>query len=646
MVQVNDVHAADPSAVLAFLKATRPFSDLDENVLIDLCEQFTIDFFPKGTLIFEQEESEVHHLHLISRGGVKVYLNDEDNVVTLKDFRGEGGYFGALAIIRGSRSNLNVETVEDTFCYLLHKDLFLTLIQTYPRFAHYYLKRFSEEVVTVAYSELRSQKVRARAQDGLYLFTTPVGDVVKRHLEVMPSSQTVQQAAAKMSDLSIGSLLISDPSGDIVGIATDNDLRTKVVAQGLAYTTPIGEIMNAPVHGIAASATCFDALLQMMNQQVHHLAVENNQGAIVGVITAHDIMVHQGTSPISLFREIVAQRRIDGLYSLSEKVPLVIRTLVAEGAKANNITRMIAVLNDQIVNRVLKLLEEELGPAPYPFCWLVLGSEGRQEQTFKTDQDNALIYGTPPEEWEAIKEAKLYFRRFGNLAIEHLANCGYPLCKGQMMASNPKWRKPYATWHNYFDRWMSAPEPQAVLHATIFFDFRGGYGDAFLADHLRDYLVREAPQRSIFLVHLAKDCLVNRPPLSFFRNFIVEKDGEHKNRLDIKTRGLVPYVDFGRLMALKHGIRETNTIARLQALADADFIPRDLYVETREAYEYQMQLRLVHQLRMIDEGKTPDNYIDPAELSDLEKQTLKEAFAVIGRIQGYIKTEMRVTEVD
>ena len=646
MVQANDVHAADPGAVLAFLKATRPFSDLDEDVLAGLCEQFKIDFFPKGTLVLQQEATEVHALHLISRGGVKVYLNDEDGVVTLKDFRGEGGYFGALAIIRGSRSNLNVETVEDTFCYLLDKDLFLDLIQTYPRFAHYYLKRFSEEVVTVAYSELRSQKVRPRTQDALYLFTTEVGDVVKRKLEVVPGSETVQSAAAKMTELRIGSLLIHDQSGEIVGITTDNDLRTRVVAQGLSYSTPVAEIMNAPIQRISANATCFDALLQMMNQQVHHLAVENSQNAIVGVVTAHDIMVQQGTSPISLFREIVAQRKIEGLYSLSEKVPLIIRTLVEEGAKANNITRMIAVLNDQIVNRVLMLLEEELGPAPYPFCWMMLGSEGRQEQTFKTDQDNALIYETPPEEWEEIKQAKLYFRRFGNLAIEHLANCGYPLCRGQMMASNPKWRKPYSTWHNYFDRWMSAPEPQAVLHATIFFDFRAGYGDTSLAERLRDYLVWMAPQRSIFLIHLAKDCLVNRPPLSFFRNFIVEKDGEHKNRLDIKTRGLVPYVDFGRLMALRNGIKETNTIARLQALADGDFIPRDLFVETREAYEYQMQLRLVHQLQMLEAGKTPDNYIDPAELSDLEKQTLKEAFAVISRIQAHIKTELRVTEVD
>jgi CBS domain-containing protein len=322
----------------------------------------------------------------------------------------------------------------------------------------------------------------------------------------------------------------------------------------------------------------------------------------------------------------------------------VVRTLVEEGAKANNITRMITVLNDHIVQRLLILLYDEMGPAPYPFCWLTLGSEGRREQTFKTDQDNALIYATPPDDWEQIKAGKLYFRRFGNRAIQHLEACGYPLCRGEMMASNPKWRKPYAVWQAYFDRWISAPEPQEVLHATIFFDFRPVYGNMELPERLRDHLCTQAPTKGIFLMHLAKDCLASRPPLTFFRNFIVEKDGVHKNRLDLKTRGLVPFVDFARLLALRHGVRETNTLARLQILADNDCIPRELYTEMRDAYEFQMQLRLVHQLRMMEAGQSPNNHIDPAELSDLEKQTLKEAFAVINRIQGYVKDEFRVVE--
>ncbi|MEW6348027.1 MAG: DUF294 nucleotidyltransferase-like domain-containing protein [Thermodesulfobacteriota bacterium] len=639
----NEGHRADPAVVLEFLKETLPFKDLDGSVLEDLSRRFIYDFFPKDTLVMEQDRSEVDHLYLIQKGGVKVYLTDSENIITLKDFRGERGYFGALGCIRESKANLNVETVEDTFCFLLPRAVFLKLIQNQPRFAQYFLKRFSEEVVGTAYAEMRTHRVTARTQDGLYLFTAQVGEVVNRTLEVISADETIREAANKMADKSVGSLLVRDQSEQIIGIVTDKDLRTKVVAVGLDYHTPVEQVMSAPVQTIPSRAVCFDALLQMMNQGLHHLAVERH-GKITGVITAHDIMVHQGTSPIALFREIRAQRRIEGLYTLSGKVPLVVKTLIKEGAKANNITRMIAVLNDHIVDRVLMLLQEETGPAPYPFCWLMMGSEGRQEQTFKTDQDNALIYETPPDDWEHVKTAKLYFRRFGNRAIEHLEACGYPLCKGQMMASNPKWRKPYAVWRNYFDRWMSAPEPQAVMHATIFFDFRPGYGNVALAERLRNHLVVHAPNKSLFLMHLAKDCLTGRAPLTFFRNFVVEKDGQHKNRLDLKTRGLVPIVDFARVMALKNGIRETNTLSRLQALGEANLIPGELFADAKEAYEFQMQLRLVHQYTQMEQGENPDNYIDPAELSEIEKQTLKEAFAVISRLQTYLKMELRVVD--
>ncbi len=640
----TESHAADPQTVFDFLKQQLPFSELDFIQLQELARQFTIDFYPKKTLILEQGVTEISSFSLIYRGGVRVFLKDIEGGVTLKDFRGVGGSFGALGIIRGSKANLNVETVEDTFCFLLDKNIFLSLIQGNSRFSQYYLKSFSEDLVNTAYAELRTRKPHGvQTPDAFYLFSVTVSDIVKREPEICHVSENVQNAAKRMTDLGIGSLLIQDQSEEIVGIITDKDLRTKVVAKGLDYSLPVGEIMSSPVQKISGRSICFDALLQMMNKQVHHLAVER-QEKIVGVVTAHDIMVNQGASPLYLFREISAQQHIPGLYELSAKIPQVVRALVEEGAKANNITRMITVLNDHIVHQLLTLLYEEMGPAPYKFCWLCLGSEGRKEQTFKTDQDNALIYETPPDNWDNIKEGKLYFRRFGNKAIEHLERCGYPLCKGEIMASNPKWRKPYSVWRNYFDKWMNAPEPQEVLHATIFFDFRPGYGAVELAENLRSYLSKVAPQKGIFLMHLAKDCLTGRAPLTFFKNFIVEKDGKHKNRLDLKTRGIVPFVDFARLMALRYGIKETNTLARLQALADGEFIAHDLYSETRDAYEFQMQLRLVQQLRMLEAGNNPHNYLDPAELSDLEKQTLKEAFAVVDRIRGYITDQFRVVE--
>ena len=394
--------------------------------------------------------------------------------------------------------------------------------------------------------------------------------------------------------------------------------------------------MASPVQTIPDSSVCFDALLTMMKQQIHHLAVEHD-GEVRGVITAHDIMVLQGSSPLYLFREIVAQRKIEGLYPLSQKVPLVVRTLIEEGAKANNITRMITILNDHILDRLLTLLIDEMGPPPLPFCWLLMGSEGRKEQTFRTDQDNAIVYDDSDDP-ELNRQAEEYFEKFGKSAIEHLENCGYPRCPGDIMASNPRWRQPFSKWQGYFDNWIDSPEPKEVLHASIFFDFRHGFGDSSMPDKLREHIIKRSERQQIYLLHMARDYMGQRVPLSFFRNFIVEKNGEHKNKLDIKHKGLTPIINFARILSLKNGIKETNTISRLQALADHGHITGELCSTACDAYELQMQMRFVHQLKQLESGVQPDNYIDPGQLSDLEKQMLKDAFAVIERLHSVLKS--------
>ncbi len=632
----SGVHSVSPEVVLLFLKKTIPFNELDEETLKNIARHIIIDFYPKGTVLFKQDETEVEYVYIIQKGGMKIYLKDEEGNITLKDFRGEGAYVGALPIIQGTRANLNVETVEDTFCFLLPKEVFLELVQTHTRVTQYFLKSFSEKFIRTAYRELRHRNMVPRTEGTLYLFSARVKDLVKREPEFIDAGSPVQEAARRMADQHIGSLLVKDANDKVVGIVTDKDLRIKVVAAGKSLSTPVGDIMASPVASITASSVCFDALLSMMKQQIHHLAVEE-EGRIIGIITAHDIMVLQGSSPLYLFREIVAQRTIEGLYPLSQKVPLVVRTLIEEGAKANNITRMITILNDHILDRLLTLLQDDMGAPPVPFCWLLLGSEGRKEQTFRTDQDNAIVYRNPESDALA-RQAEEYFEQFGIAAIEHLENCGYPRCPGDIMASNPKWRVSFEKWRGYFDHWIDTPEPKEVLHASIFFDFRPGFGDTSMPDTLRQHIIERTERQQIYLLHMARDYMSNRVPLSFFKNFIVEKNGEHKNKLDIKRKGLTPIVNFGRILALKHGIRETNTIARLRALADKGHISDELCSMARDAYELQMQMRFVHQLEQLENGVQPDNYIDPGRLSDLEKQMLKDAFAVIERLQGVLKS--------
>ncbi len=630
-----------PEMVQEFILNTLPFKDLPEEILRKLSRQCVIDFFPKGTLVFQQDKTEVTHLFIIQKGGIRTFLKNKEGEVTLKDFRGEGECFGALPLIQNTTANLNIETVEDTFCFLFSKEAFDELLASSPQATSFFLRSLSEKLVKTVYAELRQNKVSDRSESALYLFTTKVGEI-KTKPYTIDGNQTVQKAAQEMATYYIGSLLVKE-NDEIIGIVTDKDMRIKVVANGLDYDTPVKEIMASPVQTISSQAVCFDALISMMTKRIHHLAVES-QGTINGIVTTHDIMVLQGTSPVYLFREIVATRTIDGLYPLAAKIPNVVRSLIKDGAKAGNITRMITIINDQILDRLLNLLLEKKGEPPVPFCWLLMGSEGRREQTFLTDQDNALIY-EDSDDPNVQKRSEKYFKDFSEEAIDHLFKCGFPLCPGNIMASNPDLRNSSSKWLKIFGKWIREPDKKEILNSTIFFDFRGGFGDMKLAENLRKFLTEQVPKNELFLYHLAGDCLTSRPPLSFFRNFIVEKNGEHKNSLNLKHNGLTPFVDFARVMALKHGIKESNTLARLQMLLEQKALSPELYTELVDAYEFIMQIRLVHQLYQVEDDSSPDNFVNPSHLSDLEKQTLKEAFEVIRRLQNYLKQEFRLGEV-
>ncbi len=635
----HDPTLMDHEMVMEFLQGVLPFSELPSNELRSLSKNCVIDFYPKGTMLYEQGVTQVDCLYLIQKGGVRIYKHDEKGGDVLVDYRGEGDTVGGLVMLQGGRAKFNAETVEDSFFFRMSKATFNALVERNPLVATHFSHSLSHQYITKTFDSLRTRRDLVQVDSGLYLFSSRIGDLVHGAAVTAPMGKTVQEAAQIMVRHGIGSLLITDPSGEIIGIVTDKDLR-KTISVGMDFEAPIEIIMNSPVVMVDHQDICFDALLQMMTRNIHHLAVtRDNQ--IMGMVTSHDIMVMQGKSPMSLFREILAQRTFEGVYPLTARIPQVVRTLVSEGAKAGNIARMITVLNDMILEKILSLLLKELGPPPVPFCWLLLGSEGRKEQTFFTDQDNALVYKTVNDDI-IQRAADIYFTAFAERAIKHLVNSGIPPCPGEIMASNPKWRQPYDVWRDYFENWIAVPEPKDVMHAAIFFDFRPAFGERAYAEELRNHITAHCRRQDVFLRYLAANCIETRPPLSFFRNFIVEKDGEHKNTLDIKKRGIAPLVDFARVLALQHGIRETNTLSRLDALHEAGHMPYEIYQDSHEAYELLMQLRLVHQLEMVERGETPNNHIAPHKLSELERKTLKEAFALIGRTQSYLKESFRL----
>lgn len=632
----GSVHFIAPAVVVDFLKEIVPFQEFNDEQLHDIARHCRVDFFPKGSRLMTVDETEVLYLYLIQRGGIKAFLYDGEGEEVLKDYRGEGSYVGALGIIRGTRANLNIETVEDTFCFLLPRDEFLKLVKNNSSFSHCFLKSFSDQVVNTAYRELRYQKVSRRTSEDLYLFRICAGDVAKPAYKLSIDS-TIQHVAQQMAKLKIGSMLLhrSEDPKEIVGIVTDTDFRARVIAAGMDYNKPVKEVMTIPLQKVMAEDICFDVLLKMISTGIHHFVVEKGS-RIIGILTSHDIMVLQGNSPFYLFKEIVKQREIEGLYDLARKIPEIIRNLITEGGKAGNISRMISILNDHILQQLLSLLEEEMGEPPVSYCWLLMGSEGRKEQTFVTEQDNGIIYADPYSR-EQKEEADIYFKEFAARAVEHLLKCGYPLCPVDVMATNPQWCQPFSTWVKYFTKWMTEPAHKRSSNTSNFFDFRVGYGEEKLVVSLRNHVIDIGPRQDFFLRDITGHSLANRVPLSFFNNYIVEQNGEQKNRLDIKLRGLNPIIEFARLLSLKYGLRETNTISRLQALEEEGYIPVGLCQSAKKAYELQMQFRIIHQLKQIEDNVVPDNFIKPADMTEMERTMLKDAFSVIEKMQALLE---------
>jgi CBS domain-containing protein len=619
--------------VIEFLHEVSPFQLLDEPTLKEIASGVALEVYPAGSTILYQDGPASEYLRIIRKGSVKVFIKPgKDDKVTI-DSRGEGDSFGFLSLLGGDKSRANVVATEETSCYLISRDAILRLLEAYPAFSEYFLVGFLNKYLDKTYGEISKRSLLYDGGDRL-LFTTPVGELITKKVITAPQDISVKEAAEVMSRNSISSIVLVDSEDIPAGIVTDRDLRDKVISRDRSVRDPIHSIMSRSLIKADARDYCFEALLKMIRYNLHHLIVIEN-GRLKGIVTNHDLMMLQGTSPISIAREIESQQSTEGLIPVSVKINKIIGLLLKEGAKAANITRVISEINDRLLRKIIEITEKRFGSPPVSYCWIVLGSEGRKEQTFKTDQDNAIIYADPEksEDAEMIRE---YFSAFALSVRDGLVKCGFPLCPADYMASNPQWCQPLRQWKKYFSTWIYTPTPEAVLNSLIFLDFRPVHGDFGLSDALRRSVTSMLEGQMIFLGYMANTIIKNTPPVGLFRSFIVEKSGEHKHELNLKIKGIAPFVDMGRLFSLEKGIQETSTIERVNALRDKHTIVKEYADELDEAFEFLMLLRIQHQYEQLEEGKEPDNFINPDKLSNLERRKIKEAFSLVNKMQDII----------
>jgi CBS domain-containing protein len=617
--------------VINFLKKEPPFQFLDDVTLKSVAGSLSMEFYPRDTVILRQNGPPSDSLRIIKKGSVKILMRAETGEDVAIDYRGEGENFGFLSMIGKDKGKTTVVAIDDTICYILRKEKVMKLLESNPAFNEYYMSYLSR-YVDRTYREMQNKSLFYGSSDR-FLFTTPVGDIAAEAITVGEDT-TIQEAAQVMSRNKISSLIVLDRRNLPAGIVTDKDLREKVVAKGRSVSEPVRNIMTISLIRVDATDSCFEAVLKMIKYHIHHMLVIED-GTLKGIMTNHDLMLLQGTSPLSFANDIENQQTVDGLIQVSTKINNIVGILLKEGAKAGNITKIITEINDRLVRKILEIGEKNFGHPPVPYCWIALGSEGRKEQTFKTDQDNAIIYADLSAAAEE-DETRKYFLHFTSFARESLTRIGFPLCPADYMASNPRWCQSLRTWKKYFLNWISEPTPDAVLKSLIFFDFRPLHGKFSLAEELRDSFMSKVKDQGIFLGHMANMITRNTPPISFLKSFVVEKGGEHKDEFDLKIKGISPLVDAIRLFALEKGVKETSTSGRIQALKDKHTIVKEYADGLEQTLEFITLLRIHHQFEQIKSGAKPDNFVNPNKLSTLEKKTLKEAFHLISRVQGTI----------
>lgn len=617
--------------VINFLKNEPPFQFLDETTLRSVAGSVSMEFYPRDTVILRQDGPSSKYLRIIKKGAVKVLMKSAEGSDVAIDYKGEGDNFGFLSMIGKDKQKTTVVAVDDTICYILGKEMVLRLLEISPSFTEYFMSYLSR-YVDRTYKEMQTRSLFSRSSDR-FLFTTRVGDIANAAVTVNEET-TIQEAAQAMVRNRISSLIVLDKRNLPAGIVTDKDLREKVVSKGRSLSEPVRNIMTISLIRVDAADSCFEAVLKMIKYNIHHMLVIED-GGLKGIMTNHDLMLLQGTSPLSFANDIDHQQTIEGLESVSMKINNIVGLLLEEGAKGSSITRIITEMNDRIEKKVLEIAEKKFGQPPVPYCWIVFGSEGRKEQTFKTDQDNAIIY-TDPETPAEDEEIRKYFSLFTPFVRDSLARVGFPLCSGNYMASNEVWCQPLRVWKKYFMQWISEPTAEAIIRSLILFDFRPLYGKFQLAVALRNALKARLEGEGIFLGYMANTIIKNTPPIGFFKSFVVEKSGEHKDEFNLKVKGITPLIDAVRLFALETGVTDTSTLGRIQALKDKHITIKEYSSELEHAFDFIMTLRVQHQYEQIKKGLPPDNFINPERLSNLEKKTIREAFHLISKLQNLI----------
>ncbi|KJG33132.1 cyclic nucleotide-binding/CBS domain-containing protein [Photobacterium angustum] len=622
---------AEQIEILNFISQYPPFDTLPEEQLRQLALEIEVAYYRANTMILNTGDS-IHDLFLIRSGAVEIYRRKGE----LYNRLDEGDIFGQMGLLMNNRVRMPAKALEDTLLYCIPNALFIELCDKFDSFADFV------EVEDGA----RLRHAVSSQHDENDLTTSKLRTLITRDAVIIDQNETIQTAAQTMAEEGVSALLLSDSNATdddddndyVTGIITDRDLCTRVLAEGISTSNPVSSVMTAEPITLDHNAYVFEAMLTMLRYNIHHLPVLRNKQPI-GIISVSDIVRYESQNSLLLVSSIYQQQSVEELIQLSAQVKDCFVRMVNEDANSHMIGSAMAEIGRSFKQRLLELAEEKLGPPPIQYCFLALGSMARDEQLIVTDQDNAIILDNS----YVHDKHNAYFEALATFVCDGLAACGYTYCTGGIMATNPEWRKTRHEWEQCFADWIDNPKPQALLNSSIFFDLGGVWGRLRWAKQLNGFIVRRARNSPRFLACLARNAINRTPPLGFFKDFVMEKDGRHNNSINLKRRGTAPLADLIRVHALAVGSRSQNSLERLDDIIESGILPPGRAQDLRDAMEYISLVRIRHQALDVEEGQEPDNSIEPENMSDFERRNLKDAFQILSKAQNFVKYRYQAT---
>lgn len=623
---------------LAFLRNHAPFNKMQPDALQRFAEKAQIAFYPAGSQIIGPDSGDVRFFYLIESGKVQARQAGEVTVTEYSILSLGAGESFPIGAVTAGRPSTNVYTaVEDTFCYQLPAEDFLALMSSSPEF-NLFCTKYIASLLDQSRRQLQLQFAqRASEQQTL---NSPLAGIGSRSPVTVSPDTPLRAALETMSQAGVGSLVIAGEDRKAVGVFTRTDLLDRVVLADLPLTTPIAQAMSQNPFMIEEHATAYDAMFAMATHGIRHVLVTDAEGKLTGVVSERDLFSLQRVGLRQIRQAIDGAHNVEVLQHAAADVRQLSFNMLAQGVGAEQLTQFISALNDALTRRVIQLNLEKHNFDGIEWAWLAFGSEGRDEQTFSTDQDNGIVF-LPPEgaSEEALKQRFLAYALDVN---KDLDRCGFPLCKGNIMASNPQWCLTLEQWKDQFANWIRVPHPDALLNATIFFDFRALFGKAELAEIMRRHLLAQTAANPMFLRAMAKNALDVEPPLGKIRDFLTDLEPDHPGKIDLKKYGSRIFVDVARIYAMASGVHNTNSIQRLRLASQRLSIRSEEINAVLEGLNFIQLLRLQHQYLEGEPGTQGDNLIDPDTLNELDRRILKESFRQARKIQTRLKLDYQV----